>query len=97
MSISSQQDLSSDAKSDSFDESSINESLVLTNSRQEDNHSISNLTIKEVSEEDNEVQKFKPSIVPIWNQKFSVNPPDIFYEEFKEYYNYIKNVPNLDN
>ena len=53
--------------------------------------------MKEVSEEDNDLmQKFKPSIVPIWNQKFS-EPPDIFYEEFKEYYNYIKNVPNLDN
>ena len=98
LSISSQQDLRSDAKSDSFDESSINKSLVSSNSRQEDNHSISNLTMKEVSDEDNDLmQKFKPSIVPIWNQKFSVNPPDIFYEEFKEYYNYIKNVPNLDN
>jgi hypothetical protein len=36
-----------------------------------------------------------PTIVPSWNKKFLINPPNIFYEEFKDYFNYIKDVPDL--
>lgn len=36
-----------------------------------------------------------PTIVPSWNKKFLINPPNIFYEEFKDFFDYIKDVPDL--
>ena len=78
---------------DSLQEESIHDSLEdisLGDSFQEESsksYSVSESTVQKDCEKISSPTFSASSNIPGWNKKFSINPSNIFYEQFKEYFN----------